>query len=57
MQETLMAGHWVAVPKIWKRLPLMQETSMAGPLGGGAGDLGAPTINTRNVDGSPQAPE
>jgi hypothetical protein len=52
-----MAGHWVAVPKIWKRLPLMQETSMAGPLGGGAGDLGAPTINTRNVDGSPQAPE
>jgi hypothetical protein len=52
-----MVGHWVAVPKIWERLPLMQETSMAGPLGGGAGDLRAPSINTRKVDDNPQAPE
>jgi hypothetical protein len=26
---------------------------MTGPLGGGAGDPGAPTINTKNIDGGP----
>jgi hypothetical protein len=26
---------------------------MAAPLGGGAKDLGAPTINTKNVNGGP----
>jgi hypothetical protein len=28
----------------------MLETSMAGPLGGSAGGLGAPTINAKDVD-------
>jgi hypothetical protein len=31
----------------------MLKTSMVGPLGGGAEDLGAPTINARNIDGGP----
>jgi hypothetical protein len=30
-----------------------QKTSMVDPLGGGVGDLGAHTINARNVDGGP----
>jgi hypothetical protein len=36
--------------------PSTQEMSMVGPLGGDAGDPGAPTINARKVDGGPQAP-
>jgi hypothetical protein len=39
-------GPWEAMPKIQECPPSMQETSTVGPLGGDAGDLGAPTINT-----------
>jgi hypothetical protein len=42
-----------AMLEIWERPPSMQETSMVGPLGGDVGDAGAPTINTRNIDGGP----
>jgi hypothetical protein len=35
------------------RPPSMLRMSMAGPLGSGARGLGAPTINTRNVNGGP----
>jgi hypothetical protein len=31
--------------------PSMQKMSTTGPMGGGAGGLGAPTINTKNIDG------
>jgi hypothetical protein len=36
--------------------PSTQETSMVDPLGGDAGDPGAPTINARKVDGGPPCP-
>jgi hypothetical protein len=36
--------------EFWEHPPSTQITSMAGPLGGDAEDLGAPTINVKNVD-------
>jgi hypothetical protein len=44
------------MPEIRERTPSMLRNIDGGPLGGVAEDLGAPTINTKNVDGSPQAP-
>jgi hypothetical protein len=42
--------------EIQEHPPSTQKTSMAGLLGGGDGDPGAPTINTKNIDGSPPNP-
>jgi hypothetical protein len=39
--------------EIRERPPSTQTMSMEGPLGGGAGDPGVPTINTKNVDDGP----
>jgi hypothetical protein len=39
--------------EIRERPPSMQKLSMIGPLGGGAEDPGAPTINIKNIDGDP----
>jgi hypothetical protein len=41
--------------EIQERPPLTQKMSTVGPTGGGGSvrDLGAPTINARNVDGTP----
>jgi hypothetical protein len=36
---------WEALAETRERLSPMSKTSMAGPLGGGVGGLGAPTIN------------
>jgi hypothetical protein len=44
------------MPEIRERPPSMLRNIDGGPLGGAAEDPGAPTINTKNVDGSPQAP-
>jgi hypothetical protein len=37
--------------EIRERPPSMQKLLMIGPLGGGAEDPGAPTINIKNVGG------
>jgi hypothetical protein len=36
--------------EIWELPPSTLRNIDSGPLGGSAGSLGAPTINTRNVD-------
>jgi hypothetical protein len=47
------AGPREAVPEVRERPPSTQKMSMVGPLGGGAEGPGAPTINTKNIDGGP----
>jgi hypothetical protein len=44
---------WEVMPEVQERPPSMQKILMAGPVGGGAEGLGAPTINIKNVDGEP----
>jgi hypothetical protein len=44
---------WEAVPEIWEHPPSTQKTSTTTPLGRGAKDLGASTINAKNIDGGP----
>jgi hypothetical protein len=34
---------------MWEHPPSNTKTSIVGPIGGGAGDLGAPTIQRENV--------
>jgi hypothetical protein len=48
-----MVAPWKAVPEVRERPPSTQKTLTAGPLGDGAGGPGAPTNNTKNVDGGP----
>jgi hypothetical protein len=43
----LIVAPWVALPVVWEPLPLSCRTSAVAPLGGGAGDLGASTINEK----------
>jgi hypothetical protein len=44
------SAPWEALPEVWERLPLSCMTSTTGPLGGDAGDSGAPTIQRVNVN-------
>jgi hypothetical protein len=46
-------ASWEVVPEIRERPPSTQKMLMVAPLGGSAGDLGALTINAKNVDGGP----
>jgi hypothetical protein len=64
MWETLMAAPWEVLSETRERPPPMSKTSMAGPLGGAVGDLGArptPMLETSmagplgGTDGDPRA--
>jgi hypothetical protein len=44
---------WEVMPEVQERPPSMQKILTAGPVGGGAEGLRAPTINIKNVDGEP----
>jgi hypothetical protein len=50
---TVDADQQGAVQEIRERPPPMLNTLMAGPLGGDAGDLGAPTTYVEHVDDGP----
>jgi hypothetical protein len=51
MAVSMVDPPWEALTETQERPPPMMETSMAGPLGGTDGDLGAPTTYVREVDG------
>jgi hypothetical protein len=51
--KTLTMALWEAVPEVQERPPSNVKTSMADPLGGGAGDPGASIINRENVNDDP----
>jgi hypothetical protein len=42
-----MVNTWEAVSEVQERPPLTLKISTVGPLGGGDGDAGAPTINAK----------
>jgi hypothetical protein len=53
MLKTSMAAPWEVVVEIWEHQPSTQKMSMVSPMGCDAGDPGAPTINTKSIDGGP----
>jgi hypothetical protein len=54
VQSTKSIGHHtVGTPWRSGSTHHQQKNVDGGPLGGGAGDLGAPTINVKNIDGRP----
>jgi hypothetical protein len=53
LSEMSMEAPWEVVPQVRERPPPLSETSMAGPLGGDAENLRAPTIIVGDVDGDP----
>jgi hypothetical protein len=48
-----MAGPLEVVPEVRERPPPIFKMSMVGPLGGEAGDPGAPTTYLKGIDGAP----
>jgi hypothetical protein len=51
--KTSTGGPWEVVMEIRERPPFNVKTSMANPLGCGARDLGASTIQRENINGIP----
>jgi hypothetical protein len=51
--KILTVGPWEAVPEVRLRPPSTQKMLMVGPLGGGAGGLGASTINEKMSTADP----
>jgi hypothetical protein len=55
-QRRRWRGPWEAMPEIRERPPPMSKISIAGPLGGDAGDPVAPSTYVEDVDGEPPGP-
>jgi hypothetical protein len=53
IKTSTVAPPWDAVMEIWECPPSTQETSTAAPLGGDVRELGAPTVNAKNIDSGP----